>query len=50
MYPPDWKILLSLIIFPIESLMLLFSALLTQHAHSLMDKDNILSIFFNIYF
>lgn len=50
MYPPDWKILLSRIIFPVESFMLLFSALLTQQAHSLMYKDNILSVFILISF
>lgn len=30
--------------------MLLFSALLTQHAHSLMDKDDMLSVFILISF
>lgn len=30
--------------------MLLFSALLTQHAHSVMDKDNILSVYILISF
>lgn len=50
MYPPDWKILFSHVIFPIDSLMLLFIALLTQYTCSLMDKDNILSAFILIFF
>ena len=41
MFPPDWQIILSHIIFLAESLMLLISALLTVPSHSVMGKANI---------
>lgn len=50
MFPPDWQILLSHIIFPAESLMLLISALLTQLSDSVVGTANILCVFIFIPF
>lgn len=50
MFLPDWQILLSHIIFPAESLMLLISALLTQLSDSVVGTANILCVFIFIPF
>lgn len=50
MFPPDWQILLSHIIFPSESFILLISALFIQLSPNVMGKSNILHIFILITF